>query len=108
MSRKNTNITLCYVLVTIPTSPKMSLSDPRRPDFAQCCMKVMIEMKKGTKATRKRRPIKRVTYTVPEAGKKLGIGRNSSYEAARKGQIPTIRIGNRLLVPIAAFHRMLG
>ena len=87
----------------------MSLSDPRRPDFAQCCnVKVMIEMKKSAKATRKRRPIKRLTYTVPEAGAKLGIGRNSAYSAAHKGQIPTIRIGDRLVVPIAAFHRMLG
>jgi excisionase family DNA binding protein len=71
-------------------------------------MKVMIEMKKSTKATRKRRRIKRVTYTVQEAGEKLGIGKNSAYAAARTGQIPTIRIGYRLLVPVAAFHRLLG
>ena len=45
---------------------------------------------------------------MPEAGAKLGIGKNSAYAAARTGQIPTIRIGYRLLVPVAAFHRLLG
>ena len=46
----------------------------------------------------------RATMTVPEAAKALGIGRNQGYEAARAGQIPTIRIGKRLLVPRAAFE----
>ncbi len=49
----------------------------------------------------------RVTMTVPEAAKALGIGKNQGYEAARAGQIPTIRIGKRLLVPRAAFERLL-
>ncbi len=48
------------------------------------------------------------TLSVPEAGKALGVGRSSSYEAARTGQIPTIRIGKRILVPIAALERMLA
>ncbi len=49
----------------------------------------------------------RVTMTVPEAAKALGIGKNQGYEAARAGQIPTIRIGKRLLVPRAACERLL-
>lgn len=49
----------------------------------------------------------RKVMTVPEAGQKLGISRNSAYQAAREGQIPTIRIGRRLLVPVAAFERFL-
>ena len=48
-----------------------------------------------------------VTMTVPEAGRRLGIGRNSAYDAAARGQIPTIKIGRRLLVPRVAFDRML-
>ena len=48
-----------------------------------------------------------LTLTVPEAAAKLGIGRNQGYEAARTGQIPTIRIGRRLLVPRLAFERLL-
>ena len=49
----------------------------------------------------------RLTMTVPEAAEALGIGKNQGYEAARAGQIPTIRIGRRLLVPRAAFERWL-
>ena len=53
-------------------------------------------------------PMDRQTLTVPEAGKVLGIGRNSAYEAARRGQIPVIRLGRRLLVPVAALRRLLA
>ena len=49
----------------------------------------------------------RRVLTVPEAGKLLGIGRNSAYEAARNGEIPVIRIGKRLLVPVVALDRLL-
>jgi excisionase family DNA binding protein len=49
----------------------------------------------------------RVVYTVAEAGRLLGLSRNASYEAAKRGDIPTLRIGRRLLVPKAPFHRML-
>ncbi len=44
------------------------------------------EVSDATSTTTKR------TYTVPEAAKLLGIGRTAAYEAARTGQIPTIRI----------------
>ena len=47
------------------------------------------------------------TLSIPEAGKALGIGRSAAYEAARTGQLPTIRIGKRLLVPIVALERLL-
>ena len=49
-----------------------------------------------------------VTISVPEAGRRLGIGRNSAYDAAARGQIPTIKIGRRLLVPRVAFDKMLA
>jgi excisionase family DNA binding protein len=47
------------------------------------------------------------TMKVDEAGKELGISRNAAYQAARAGEIPTIRIGRRLLVPRVALERML-
>lgn len=48
------------------------------------------------------------TISVPEAGRiYLGIGRDSSYQAAAAGQIPTIRIGRLLRVPVIAMERML-
>ena len=48
------------------------------------------------------------TYTVDEAAELLGIGRNGAYEGVRSGQIPSIRIGKRILVPKAALERMLA
>lgn len=50
---------------------------------------------------------KRLTMSLIEAAKLLGIGKNQVYQAARKGQIPTIRIGSRILVPVAALNRLL-
>jgi excisionase family DNA binding protein len=47
------------------------------------------------------------TVSVPEAGRLLGIGRNAAYEAARRGDIPTIRIGRLLRVPVVALERKL-
>ena len=49
----------------------------------------------------------RKTYDVEEAGGLLGIGRNQAYDAAKRGDIPTIRIGKRVLVPKAALDRLL-
>jgi len=47
------------------------------------------------------------TVSVPHAGVMLGIGRCAAYEAAHTGELPTIRIGRRLLVPTAALRTML-
>ena len=47
------------------------------------------------------------TMTVPEAGKVLGLGRGASYAAAERGEIPTIRIGRLLKVPVRALEAML-
>jgi hypothetical protein len=44
----------------------------------------------------------------PTAGRALDLGRNSSYDAARRGEIPTLKIGGRIVVPTALLRRMLG
>jgi len=49
----------------------------------------------------------RQTYKIGEAAKLLGIGRNQAYEAAQRGEIPSIRIGGRVLVPREPLHRIL-
>ena len=47
--------------------------------------------------------------SVPEGGAYLGLGRSASFVAARKGVLPTIRIGERrLVVPAAALARLLA
>ena len=49
-----------------------------------------------------------LTVTVEQAGRLLGISRGAAYRAAACGQIPTIRLGRRLLVPTARLHQLLG
>jgi excisionase family DNA binding protein len=48
-----------------------------------------------------------LAISVVEAGKRLGLGRSAAYQAAAKGELPTIRIGGLLRVPMAALERML-
>ena len=48
----------------------------------------------------------RLTVTVDEAAKLLGIGRTLAYEAVRVGDLPTIRIGRRILIPVAELIRL--
>jgi len=48
------------------------------------------------------------TLSVPEAGRLyFDLGKNASYDAAKRGQIPTIRIGRLLRAPIVALERQL-
>jgi excisionase family DNA binding protein len=44
----------------------------------------------------------RATITVEEAGVLLGLSRNSAYLAAKRDELPTLRIGRRVLVPCRA------
>jgi excisionase family DNA binding protein len=48
------------------------------------------------------------TKSIDEAARELGVGRNQAYAAARRGEIPTIKIGNRILVLREPFNRLLG
>ena len=48
------------------------------------------------------------TMSVPEAGRRyFGLAKNASYAAAARREIPTIKIGARLRVPVVALERML-
>jgi hypothetical protein len=48
------------------------------------------------------------TIGVPTAGQVLGIGRDAAYAAAARGEIPVLRIGRSLRVPVPALLAMLG
>lgn len=50
----------------------------------------------------------RLVYTIVEAGRLLGLGRNAAYAAAKRGDIPTIRIGRLLRVPKEPLHKLVG
>ena len=53
-------------------------------------------------------PDKSPTMTIPEGAAVLGISTESAYQAARNGEIPTIRIGRRVLILTAPFTKLLG
>lgn len=50
----------------------------------------------------------RLTITVPEAGQLLNIGRDAAYAAAERGELPVLRLGRRLVVPVPRFMELLG
>ena len=49
----------------------------------------------------------RLTLTIEETARLLRVSRGTAYQAAREGQLPTVRLGRRLLVPRHALERML-
>jgi excisionase family DNA binding protein len=49
-----------------------------------------------------------MVLSVEEAGKMLGLGRSAAYAAAKRGELPTIRFGRRVVVPRAKVLAMLG
>ena len=49
----------------------------------------------------------RLTLSVEECAKRLGIGRNLCYDRVKTGEIPVIKIGRRLLVPRRALDKFL-
>lgn len=53
-------------------------------------------------------PEERPVVPVEFAGRCLGLGRSSSYKAAKSGELPVIRMGGRMVVPTAELRRMLG
>jgi excisionase family DNA binding protein len=48
------------------------------------------------------------TMSITEAADTLGIGRTLAYELAHTGELPTVRLGRRLVVPRRALERLLG
>jgi hypothetical protein len=48
------------------------------------------------------------TIDVPVAGQLLGIGRDAAYAAAAAGQIPVLKLGRSLRVPVPKLLEMLG
>ncbi|TCQ79556.1 hypothetical protein EDF68_104140 [Ochrobactrum sp. BH3] len=49
------------------------------------------------------------TISVTDAGRLFfGIGKNSAYDAARRGDFQTIKVGGRIVVPVAPLAASLG
>lgn len=50
----------------------------------------------------------RLTVTVDEAATILGLGRSAAYEATRRGEIPSRRLGRRIVIPVPLLLDWLG
>ena len=50
----------------------------------------------------------RATLTIEQTAVLLGLGRTAAYEAARRGEFPTRRLGRRMIVPVPALLEWLG
>jgi excisionase family DNA binding protein len=60
-----------------------------------------------TEESARNAPERRTVNLWPEAGKILGLSRGGTFAAAARGDIPTIRIGRRILVSRATLEKML-
>ena len=47
-------------------------------------------------------------FSIPEAGAMIGLGRNASYEAAKRGEIPTLEFGALKIVPRIPWLKQIG
>jgi hypothetical protein len=48
------------------------------------------------------------TLSIPHAGKLYyNLGKNGSYAAARRGELPVIKVGSRFRVSVAVMERRL-
>jgi excisionase family DNA binding protein len=52
-------------------------------------------------------PATEPTMPVDQVAKAFHISRAAAYEGVKTGEIPSIRIGRRIVVPTAAVRRML-
>lgn len=52
--------------------------------------------------------VNRLTVTVEEAAEVLGISRGLAYDLVRRGEVPSVRLGRRLLVPIRPLMAMIN
>jgi len=50
----------------------------------------------------------RAVLSVEEAGALLNVGRTAAYDAVRRGELPVLRVGRRMLVPVPALLRLIG
>lgn len=49
----------------------------------------------------------KLTYSVPEAAKVLGVSASKMYEVVRIKGFPTIKVGNRLLVSVKGLENWI-
>lgn len=53
--------------------------------------------------------VQKLTYSIPEIAKLLGIGKAKAYELSRRADFPKIpSMGKRVVVPKEEFHKWIS
>ena len=50
----------------------------------------------------------RLTISIPDAARLMGVGKNRVYAMAKSGQIPVLKVGNRYIIPKSTFEEWLA
>ena len=50
----------------------------------------------------------RATHSVTEAAAILGISRTTAYECVRTGELPSLRLRGRIVVPVVALEALIA
>ena|SRR5271165_2917018 len=76
---------------------------PQRPDYSRAIYETLRRIESllsaGHFSASNDRDEFKPTLTVNEAAAYLGVGRSKFYELVRTKQVPSIRIGRRILIP---------
>jgi excisionase family DNA binding protein len=48
-----------------------------------------------------------LAWDVDTGARRLGISKNAAYRALKNGEIPSVRIGRRILIPVSALEDFL-
>lgn len=49
-----------------------------------------------------------IAVSPEEAARLIGIGLNTMYRALRRGDIPSVKVGSRIIVSVRALQAFLG
>jgi len=50
----------------------------------------------------------KITYSIAEASKVLGISKTNTYKYANEGLLPSLKIGSRILIPVQALEEFIN
>jgi len=62
----------------------------------------------GSRSDRRNSDIQPLLLSVGQAARLLGVGTTLCWEMVHSGQLPSIRLGRRVLVPRAALEQLVG
>src|SRR5690606_2539369 len=83
-------------------------SRQRRPHFPPYPGRRLARRRGGRTGMTTRQHVQSLTVTVEQAAAALGISRGLAYELVRRGEIPSVRLGRRIVVPIRVLDELIG